>query len=260
MRIAIFDSGLGGLTVLSAALKELPKEDFLFYADTLHVPYGTKPKEDVKKYIRHSIETIMREDIKAIVIACNTATSLAVAELRSSYDIPIIGMEPAVKPAVEMNRETGKRVLVFATPLTLNQSKYRDLVTSVDNMNIVDSMPLPELVQYCESLNFDPETLSHYFAEKLDSFQLDEYGTVVLGCTHYPFYKNKLAELLPKHIQIVDGRAGTINRLTQVLRDNHLFNDHGQNDIKFLCSSNSDEYLQKMERALTLFRKEDDFS
>ncbi|WP_410769380.1 glutamate racemase [Fontibacillus sp. BL9] len=260
MRIAIFDSGLGGLTVLSAALKELPREDFLFYADTLHVPYGTKPKEDVKKYIRHSIEAIMREDIKAIVIACNTATSLTVAELRSSYNIPIIGMEPAVKPAVEMNRATGKRVLVFATPLTLSQSKYRDLVTSVDNMNIVDSMPLPELVQYCEALNFDPEILRPYFAEKLNRFQLDEYGTVVLGCTHYPFYKNMLEDLLPKHIQIVDGREGTINRLSQVLRDNHLSDGQGQNDIKFLCSSNSDEYLQKMEIALRLFRKEDDFS
>ncbi|MEF2965340.1 glutamate racemase [Paenibacillus sp. M1] len=255
MRIAFFDSGLGGLTVLSAAMKKLPKEDFLFYADTLHVPYGSKPGEAVKQYIHESVKTIMREEVKAIVVACNTATSLAIAELRSMYDIPVIGMEPAVKPAVEQNRATGKRVLVFATPLTLKEAKYIDLVKRVDDMNIVDSIPLPELVQYCEALNFDKGVIADYLAGKLDGVDLNQYGTVVLGCTHYPFYGKLLADILPPHIQIIDGRTGTVNRLVQVLKARHLLSAEGQEDLKFLCSSNSVQYIEKMKEALSLLNR-----
>src|SRR5690606_11353196 len=104
------------ITVLNEAMTQLPHEDFIYYADTLHVPYGTKPKDEVKQYILNSIAEVMQEEVKALVIACNTATSIAISELRSLYTIPIIGMEPAVKPAVEMNRHLGRRVLVMATP------------------------------------------------------------------------------------------------------------------------------------------------
>ncbi|ANA78586.1 glutamate racemase [Paenibacillus glucanolyticus] len=255
MRIAFFDSGLGGLTVLSAAMRELPQEDFLFFADTLHVPYGTKAKEDVKSYIHDAIKTIMQEEVKAIVIACNTATSMAISELRRTYPIPIIGMEPAVKPAVEINRSSGKRILVFATPLTLRESKYRDLVRRVDSMHIVDSLPLPELVEYCEALNFDQKIMNAYFTEKLDGFDLNEYGTVVLGCTHYPFYKKILSDLLPEHIQIIDGSTGTVNRLIQVLRANDLLSSSGTQDVRQLNSSQSMEYAEKMGKALSIYRE-----
>lgn len=253
MRIAFFDSGLGGLTVLSTAMKRLPQEDFLFYADTLHVPYGSKAAEDVKTYIQRSIETIMEEEVKAIVIACNTATSLAVSDLRTKYDIPIIGMEPAVKPAVQINRDTGKRILVLATPLTLKEAKYRELVHRVDDRHIVDSLPLPELVQHCEALNFDPEVMKAYFRSKLEGFDLSQYGTVVLGCTHYPFYRNILCDLLPKHIRIIDGSMGTVKRLVEVLRERGLLGSSGRNDVKLLCSGGSAAYIRKMERALKIY-------
>ncbi|MNW44247.1 Glutamate racemase 2 [compost metagenome] len=233
-RKAFFDSGLGGLTVLSKAMDELPNEDFLFFADTLHVPYGVKKTEDVKRYIHQSIEIIVQEDLRlwsgcgqAVVIACNTATSLVISELRDKYTIPVIGMELAVKPAVEINRFIGKRVLVFATAITLKESKFIDLVHRVDDLNIVDSLPLPELVEFCETLNFDKKVIKEYFISKLESYDLDEYGTVVHGCTHYPFYKQILKELLPEHIQIIDGSNGTIKRLTQVLKVHSLLNLNG---------------------------------
>ncbi|AYB43212.1 glutamate racemase [Paenibacillus lautus] len=255
MRIAFFDSGLGGLTVLTAAMKKLPHEDFLFLADTLHVPYGTKAKEDVKAYIHQAMETIMQEEVKAIVVACNTATSMAISDLRKAYPIPVIGMEPAVKPAVEINRASGKRILVLATPLTLKESKYKDLVRRVDSMHIVDSLPLPELVEHCEALNFDPEIMTAYFTKKFEAFDLNEYGTIVLGCTHYPFYKRILSDLLPDHIRIIDGSEGTVNRLIQVLRDQDLLSSSGSQDVKLLNSSQSAEYTQKMEKALSLYRE-----
>lgn len=255
MRIAFFDSGLGGLTVLSEAMKELPQEDFLFYADTLHVPYGTKAKEDVKSYIHHAMETIMKEEVKAIVVACNTATSMAISDLRKAYPIPVIGMEPAVKPAVEINRSSGKRILVLATPLTIKESKYRDLVRRVDSMHIVDSLPLPELVEHCEALNFDQKVMKDYFTKQFESFDMNEYGTIVLGCTHYPFYKSILSDLLPDHIRMIDGSKGTVNRLIQVLSDNDLLSSSGNRDVTLLNSRQSMEYTEKMKKALSIYRE-----
>ncbi|WP_410511546.1 glutamate racemase [Paenibacillus sp. BR2-3] len=263
MGIAFFDSGIGGITVLHEAMKRLPGESFLYFADTLHVPYGTKTSEEVNKYVKQSIDQITREDVKAIVIACNTATSIAISGLRNGYDIPIIGMEPAVKPAVEMNRSTGKRVLVFATELTLKQSKYTDLVSRVDEQCIVDSLPLPELVEYCEALNFDIRVINDYFRAKLAPFNMSTYGTIVLGCTHYPFYKNILRKLFPD-IQIVDGSAGTVRRLSQVLKSADIVNVQApvkaqtqvsaqlSMDVKFMCSGNEPAYIRKMERALEI--------
>lgn len=255
MKIAFFDSGLGGITVLAEAIKQLPYEEYIYYADTLHVPYGTKSKEEVNRYVKGAIETLMKEQVKAIVIACNTATSIAVAELRSTYRIPIVGMEPAVKPALEMTRSTGKRVLVFATPLTLKLSKYTDLVSRIDDQCIVDSLPLPELVEFCEDLNLDSEMIMDYFERKLSQYDLSTYGTIVLGCTHYPFYKDILKKQIPKHIHIIDGSKGTVNRLKEVLNNNNELNTQGQTKTTFMCSSNDLDYVQKMEKALEIFQK-----
>lgn len=241
--------------MLSEAMKELPQEDFLFYADTLHVPYGTKAKEDVKSYIHHAMETIMKEEVKAIVVACNTATSMAISDLRKAYPIPVIGMEPAVKPAVEINRSSGKRILVLATPLTIKESKYRDLVRRVDSMHIVDSLPLPELVEYCEALNFDQKVMKDYFTKQFESFDMNEYGTIVLGCTHYPFYKKILSDLLPDHIRMIDGSKGTVNRLIQVLSDHDLLSSSGNRDVTLFNSRQSMEYTEKMKKALNIYRE-----
>lgn len=249
MRIAFFDSGIGGLTVLQEAWRQMPKERFLYYADKRHVPYGTKSVEEVKACIDQAVHEIMQYDVKALVIACNTATSIAVTDLRKSWPIPIIGMEPAVKPAVELSLKTGKRVLVFATPLTLQQSKYTELVSRVDDHSIVDSLPLPELVRYCESLQFDPAVMDHYFLTKLKPFDLDDYGTVVLGCTHYPFYAKQLRRLLPLHIRIIDGSVGTVNRLQQQLQEQQLAADNGSGEIEFVCSAKDGIYIEKMQQA-----------
>ncbi|WP_138493788.1 glutamate racemase [Paenibacillus pinistramenti] len=254
MRIAFFDSGIGGITVLHEAMRKLPAEDFLYFADTLHVPYGSKTLEEVNHYVKESVHTIMQEEIKALVVACNTATSAAIGELRQMYSIPIIGMEPAVKPAVAKSLEEGRRVLVFATPLTLSQSKYTDLVARVDDHSIVDSFPLPELVQYCENLNFDPEEIGQYFKAKLAPLDLSQYGTVVLGCTHYPYYRKILHDLLPPHIELIDGSHGTVKRLITVMREQNLLGSQGTNDIKFICSGSQMEYVDKMKQALAFLQ------
>ena len=143
MKIGIFDSGIGGLTVLRQAMRSLPKEQYLFFADTAHVPYGTKTKEEILSYVDSAVNFMAEKGVKAIVIACNTATSAAIGYLRAKYSIPILGMEPAVKPAVQRNR--GKRVMVIATPVTVREEKLKNLLAAVDKDHVVDLLALPEL-------------------------------------------------------------------------------------------------------------------
>ncbi|ANY69060.1 glutamate racemase [Paenibacillus sp. BIHB 4019] len=252
MKIGFLDSGIGGLTVMATAIQMLPAQDYLFMADNLHVPYGTKSKEEVRAYILEAVETMVGEGMDALVVACNTATSIAVAELRTMYSFPIVGMEPAVKPAVEMNRKTGKRVLVFATPLTLQQPKYYALVSRVDDEGIVDSLPLPELVHYCEELQFDKSIMSDYFRSKLADYDLDRYGMIVLGCTHYPFYKGLLREILPPHIQIIDGNVGTVKRLMALLSRVGMVGGVRSGSVRFMCTGNDAAYIEKIRTAFEL--------
>ncbi|MUT64568.1 glutamate racemase [Paenibacillus sp. NEAU-GSW1] len=257
MTIGFFDSGIGGLSVMAEALQRLPAQNYLYMADTLHVPYGPKDKDEVKGYIMDAVSRMMAEGIDALVVACNTATSIAVNELREMYSLPIVGMEPAVKPAVEMNRATGKRVLVFATQLTLSLPKYYALVSRVDEGGIVDSLPLPELVKYCEELQFDKQVISEYFRDKLSGYNLDDYGIIVLGCTHYPFYRHILREMLPPHIQIVDGNAGTVRRLSALLTRAGIAH-HGSGNVSFMCTNDDPVYIDKMHTALAYFRNQND--
>lgn len=250
MRIGFFDSGLGGLTVLAESLRRLPAKDYLYMADTLHVPYGTKSKEEVRSFILDAVKTMVGHGIDALVIACNTATSIAIQELREIYSMPIVGMEPAVKPAVEMNRATGRRVLVCATPLTLSMPKYYALVSRVNGEGIVDSLPLPELVTYCEEMEFDADVLTDYFRRKLEPFDLDRYGIVVLGCTHFLYYRDIMRRVLPDHIQIVDGNAGTVRRLAALLTRYGISESDGSGDVELLCTNGDPSYVRTMQSAL----------
>jgi len=261
MTISFFDSGLGGITVLAEAIKQLPNEQFLFYADTLHVPYGTKTEQEVMQHVQAAMDDIMQQNVKALVIACNTATSIAIKPLREKYKIPIIGIEPAVKPAVKMNQMTGKRVLVLATPLTLSQTKYNDLVTKIDQDHIVDKLPLPELVAYCEQMNFSGYQIKNYFQHKLQHIPIDQYGTIVLGCTHYLYYKTILRNIFPKHIEIIDGSKGTVQRLLAIWEKNLVSPcSTSEPQIQFVCSDGDSAYLAKMKRALDFYQQYQDIN
>ncbi|MBS4537258.1 glutamate racemase [Clostridium sp. D2Q-11] len=242
MKIGIFDSGVGGITVLKEALKQLPNEEYIYYADTENVPYGTKPKEEVKGYIFNVVKFLADKDIDALVIACNTATSIAVKELRKKYSFPIIGMEPAVKPAIEKSED--KKVLVTATTLTLKEQKFQDLVTKLHSEDIVDPLPLPKLVEYAENFIFDEEIIIPYLQRELSSYNLDEYGTIVLGCTHFPFYKDYFKKIVPNHIEIIDGNEGTIKHLknTLNLEDSTLWR---RSKVTFYLSGKEDKEVLK---------------
>lgn len=258
MKIGIFDSGIGGLTVLHEAIKLMPNQDYIYYADTANVPYGTKPKELVRGYIIQAAEFIAEMGADVIVIACNTATSVAIETLRERFDIPILGMEPAVKPAVEKNISTSKRVLVTATPLAIKEEKLKNLITRVDNEDIVDLIALPGLVEFAERLCFDEKSVLDYLTETLSCVDLNNYGTIVLGCTHFPYYKKIFKKLVPNETDFIDGSYGTVRHLKSILLRMENYSS-GTGKIEFYNSgikAIKSEDLLKFETLLEILNRE----
>lgn len=246
--IGVFDSGIGGLTVLSKIIKILPNEKYIYYADTDNVPYGTKPKEEVKKHINKAIDFLVSKNVKAIVIACNTATSIAIKELREKFNIPIIGIEPAAKPAVENRRE--KRVLIMATPTTIHEEKLKYLLEKLKAKEYVDLIGMPKLVEFAESGNFECDQVMRYIKEQLKGYKLDDYSEVVLGCTHFPFFKKTLLRIFPKETQIIDGSQGVADRLKYVLEEYELLGNNSLN-IEYYYSGRLVKDTKKLEKLLT---------
>lgn len=251
MKIGIFDSGIGGLTVLKEAQRVLPGESYLYYADSANVPYGTKEKETVRQYIFDGVAFLASQGVKALVIACNTATSIAAADLRSEYSFPILGMEPAVKPAI--GKCAGKRVLVLATPLTLKEEKFINLVGRLDSDNLVDSLPLPGLVDFAEALVFDKKTVLAYLKKELAGFDTGQYGTIVLGCTHFPYYRDVIRELFPIGTEIIDGNAGTVRYLARILEEKNLLTgEEGKGTTYFYTSGGKPADRARFESCLRI--------
>lgn len=242
--IGVFDSGVGGISALQAMIRLLPKEHFIYYGDTANAPYGTKSTEEVLACVREVADRLISRKIKTLVIACNTATGAAAYTLRRELTIPVIGMEPALKPASEI-RKNGE-ILVLATPLTLHQEKFNLLMEKYGEGAVrVPCTGLMELVE-----KEDWEGAENYLKEVFALYDLRKVDAVVLGCTHYVFLKDMIRRLLPEHIAITEGSDGTARQLKRVLARNHLLNEQGKGRVD-LETSGTAEDLEKMKRLLT---------
>ena len=215
--IGIFDSGIGGLSVLARIIEKLPTEEYIYYADTDNVPYGLKTKEQILEYVENAIDFLNSKKVKAIVVACNTATSVAIKDVRHDYNIPIIGIEPAAKPAVE--KRHNKKVLLMATPVTVREEKLKKLLKKVDTEHSVDLLAMPELVKFAEKVEFESKDVEEYIKKQLKDYKLEEYSELVLGCTHFPFFRETLRKIFPNNVQIIDGGYGVSNRLKDILEN-----------------------------------------
>ncbi len=215
MKIAVFDSGIGGLSVLYEAQRALPQEQFIFFADEDNVPYGTQTPAAVQQHVAAAFDFLVAQQVKAIVVACNTATSVAAPAMRARYDLPIIGMEPAAKLALD--EDGTRRVLVIATPITVKGQKMQLLIDRFDKDHLVDRLALPELVTFAERQEFDSPAVRAYLQQALAPFDLTQYSALVLGCTHFNYFKPALRTLLPANMRFVDGNAGTVRELRRQL-------------------------------------------
>ena len=193
----------------------LPKQEFIFYADTENVPYGTKTPEQIVGYATKIADFLIEKGAGAIVVACNTATSVAIKELRKNYNIPILGMEPAVKPAVEGTE--GKRIMVIATPVTIRQDKLKDLLHRVDEEHRVDLLAMPKLVEFAEREEFESEAVREYITQQFGAFDKEKYCALVLGCTHFNYFKPLYREYFGQETLLIDGNRGTVRHLADVL-------------------------------------------
>ncbi len=218
MKIGVFDSGMGGLTVLHKALEMIPYADFLYYADEKNVPYGEKKRDEIVAFADEAVGYMVKNGVDAVVIACNTATSCAIRFLREKYGIPFVGMEPAVKLAVEKYSVPGKRVLVTATPLTVREEKLARLIEKVDPSHIADTLALPGLVRFAEKNEFESAAVEEYLRKSLVGCDVANYSAVVLGCTHFNYFKDTFRRLFPPQTAIVDGSEGTVKRLMSLMK------------------------------------------
>ena len=205
--IGVFDSGLGGISVLRHLRRVLPEEKFLYFGDSANAPYGTKTKEEVRSLTFIAMEAMMERGLKAFVVACNTATSAAIKDLRAAYpNMIIVGIEPALKLAAD--RFPGGALGVMATPMTLREQKFEALMQRYEGNCRVYKLPAPGLVELIESGRADsPE--AEQLLKKLFAQCPEPLDALVLGCTHYPFAERTLRCVLGEGVTLLDGGDGT---------------------------------------------------
>lgn len=215
----MLDSGVGGLSVLRHLRHRLPNEDILYFADQAHIPYGPRPDEEVRGFTAAIVRFLLRRDAKLIVVACNTASAVALDYLRQTFPtVPIVGMEPAVKPAA-MTTHTGK-VGVLATPVTLNSHRYAGLMARYAGDIEVHEDPCSGLVQLIEAGALETPETRALLERVVRPMLAAGVDTLVLGCTHYPFVRPLLAEIAGPGVTIIDP-APAVARHTQFVLQQH---------------------------------------
>lgn len=240
--IGFFDSGLGGVSVLAEAAGILPHESLIYLGDNAHNPYGTKDVADVKRYSLQAIDFLVHKGIKALVVACNTATSAAINDIRKILDMPVIGMEPALKPAVE-KMDQGK-IVVMATPVTLREKKFHTLLNQYGENRDVTLLPCPGLVELIERGIYYGPLVQEYLRNVFGGMETGNISSVVLGCTHYLFIKKELQKLFPL-VEIIDGNQGTVKNLQRILHEKDLLADGKRKDrtITYFSTGEPEPFL-----------------
>ncbi len=253
--VGIFDSGVGGVSVLKEMVKILPTEDFLYFADSKNAPYGTKEFNQVVALTLEAADFLVKKGIKVLVVACNTATSVAIELLRKKLTLPVIGMEPAVKPALEAGHQ-GK-IMVMATPVTLQQEKFHRLLHRFDDSYRVIPLPCPGLVELIEQGVTGGEELNCYLAELFQDIPLQQISVVVLGCTHYVFIKNGVQQFFAPGTNLIDGNCGTAKQLKNMLEQQGLAKISNQPQLSGAISTGSVKFYTSgnEERVLSLCRQ-----
>ena len=246
--IGVFDSGVGGISVLRQLRNVMPKERFLYFGDSANAPYGTRSREEIRELTMNVTEKLMGRGLKALVVACNTATAAAIEDLRKAYpDMIVIGIEPALKPACD--RFPGQTVGVMATPATLREEKLARLMEHCANHCRVIKLPAVGLVELVEAGKANsPE--SHALLKELLGPWRGELKALVLGCTHYPFAARTVSYILGEDTMLLDGGVGTAIHTMHRLEEAGLLWD-GPGEVIFENSSNDPAMTELCRRMLT---------
>lgn len=250
--IAVVDSGMGGITVLRRLRDLMPNENYIYFGDSANSPYGTKTKEVIRDITVEAVERLMQRGAKSVVIACNTATSAAAGYLREKYpDYPFVGLEPAIKPAALSSQ--WPKVLVLATPLTLREEKFNNLMKTLEDKAEFIKLPAPELVGFIERGELDSEELTDYLERILDPYTGNRIDAVVLGCTHFPFARKHIQKILGDEVLVFEGGRGAARQCRRLLEQRNLLSSSDKEGM--ITFENSDE--NKIEQSIRMFYSED---
>jgi glutamate racemase len=237
--VGFFDSGVGGISVLKTAYKLMPDENYIYYGDNANAPYGEKSEDEIKSLSLAAGRFLFDKGVKAIVIACNTATSAAVKRMRDEFNIPVISMEPAVKPALGALK--GGKVLVLATSATVSQQRYLSLLDRLNAKDCTINVGCNGLVEMIESAHTSESEIHEYLSRRLSHIKDEKIDAVVIGCTHYSFISNEIKSYIDKaystDCSVFDGKEGTAAQLRRILDENGLrCAKPGQGTVEFYSS------------------------
>ena len=240
--IAVFDSGVGGISVLRHLLRYLPGERFLYFGDSANAPYGSRSTEEVRQLTLAAAKKLTSEyPVKALVIACNTATAAAVQQVRQQYpDLIVIGIEPALKVAAD--HFPGGRIGAMATAVTLREAKFDTLVHRFEKECTIAKIPAPGLVQKIESGKTDCEETESLLREILAD-HIGKLDALVLGCTHYPFAAKVISRILGADVKLLDGGDGTARETRRRLKKAGLL-EEGPGEVMIINSSENRDMIR----------------
>lgn len=245
--IAVFDSGVGGISVLRHLRRQMPGERYLYFGDSANAPYGSRTTQEVRALTLAAAEKLLAENpIKALVVACNTATAAAVTDLRRKYpDLIVIGIEPALKLAAD--HFPAGRIGVMATEVTLREEKFDTLLHRFDENCTVAKIPAPGLVQLIEAGKADSPETEALLHSILDPY-VGKLDALVLGCTHYPFAAQAISRVLGENVKLLDGGDGTARETRRRLKEADLL-EEGTGSVT-ICNSADSQAMCLLSRQL----------
>jgi len=248
--IGIFDSGVGGLTVFSEVEKALPKEEIIYFGDTARVPYGTKSKETVTRFSVENVEFLMRHNVKLVLVACNTASSLSLGFLKRCFRVPIIGViEPGARNAVNVTRNS--RIGVVATSATIASGAYEKAIGKINSRISVYSQKCPLFVPLAEEGWISGKVTAQVASIYLKPLKARSIDTLILGCTHYPLLKDVIRNAMGSSVRLVDSAREVAKDSRALLDSSGILNrSSGKKAHKFFVSDQPENFIRIGERFL----------
>jgi glutamate racemase len=240
-KIGVFDSGVGGLTVLRELYRQLPNESILYFGDTARVPYGTRTSEEILQFVREILTWMTQEGVKMVIMACNTSSAIALETVQAEFDIPILGvLLPGAKAAVQK----GKRIGVIATPATASSNAYRRAILEVNEECQVWQVGCPAFVPLIEQNRVQDPYTYEVAREYLTPLIQQRIDTLIYGCTHYPLLAPVLRSILPASVQLIDPAIHVVNSTAQELEILGLNNTLGPQPTRFCVSGDPQQFAE----------------
>ena len=243
--IGIFDSGVGGLTVVKEIVRLLPRENIIYFGDTARVPYGTKSEKTILKFIVQDSEFLIRKNVKMIIVACNTASAVGFSKIERQFDIPIINViEPGAKAAAKTTQN--RKIGIIGTKTTISTKSYDRAIKNIKPEIEIYSQPCPLFVPLVEELWFDKKVTEEIAEIYLSTFKNTDIDTLVLGCTHYPLIKNILGKVMGNKVKLIDSALEIGKRVKNTLHEKNLINSSSKNGKLIFYFSDLSENIKKI--------------